>query len=68
MKFVILYSEYSDVAAYRLSLGEDTKAINQLVCSSLLVCDCIAHPHFVSTPNCFDPAWEVMSLRDVLAN
>lgn len=25
-------AEYSDVAAYRLSLSEDTKAINQLVC------------------------------------
>lgn len=35
LKFVILCSEYSDVAAYRLSLGEDTKAINQLVCSFL---------------------------------
>jgi hypothetical protein len=33
----MLYSEYSDVAAYRLSLGEDTKAINQLVCFSVIV-------------------------------
>ncbi|BAS82247.1 Os03g0143800 [Oryza sativa Japonica Group] len=35
--------EYSDVAAYRLSLGEDTKAINQLVCNRIFICDCIVH-------------------------
>lgn len=33
---VSLCAEYSDVAAYRLSLGEDTKAINQLVRHGLL--------------------------------
>jgi hypothetical protein len=31
---IILFSsvEYTDVSAYRLSLSEDTKALNQLVC------------------------------------
>jgi len=28
------FVEYSDVSAYRLSLSEDTKALNQLVCTS----------------------------------
>lgn len=35
--FMIVYGcfsgvEYTDVSAYRLSLSEDTKALNQLVC------------------------------------
>lgn len=34
-KFFV-FSEYSDVAAYRLSLSEDTKALNQLVCQFCL--------------------------------
>jgi len=71
LKFVISCSEYSDVAAYRLSLGEDTKAINQLVCSSsfsLWLVDWIAHPIFFNTHKRFDPVWKPMSLRDVLAN
>lgn len=29
--FHVLIAEYSDVSAYRLSLSEDTKAVNQLV-------------------------------------
>lgn len=29
---IVGFAEYSDVAAYRLSLSEDTKALNQLVC------------------------------------
>ena len=29
--FLFNFAEYSDVAAYRLSLSEDSKAINQLV-------------------------------------
>jgi hypothetical protein len=31
VKFFI-FIEYGDVSAYRLSLSEDTKALNQLVC------------------------------------
>lgn len=33
-----VYVEYGDVSAYRLSLAEDTKAINQLVDFISLIC------------------------------
>ncbi|XP_062073691.1 uncharacterized protein LOC133777943 isoform X2 [Humulus lupulus] len=39
--------EYNDVSAYRLSLSEDTKALNQLV-----LC-CLYHHSFQKILNCF---------------
>lgn len=53
---LLLCAEYGDVAAYRLSLGEDTKAINQLVWfGAFYVIFSSSFARYVEIVHCFAP-------------